>query len=121
MRQPEMIRPERGPRVALQLMRDSGVSSLYVASNDMKLQGVLTADEASRALKENKSILEVLQREIPRVHPDTLLNDLFELMSEAHLPVAVVDEDDRLKGIVIKGAVLSALAGNAVPEGGVGS
>lgn len=102
-------------------MRDSGVSSLYVASNEMKLQGVLTAEKALEALKENKSILEVMVREIPRVRPDTLLNDLFELMSETHLPVAVVDEEDKLKGIVIKGAVLSALAGNAVPEGGIGS
>ncbi|MNC07281.1 Glycine betaine transport ATP-binding protein OpuAA [compost metagenome] len=117
MRQPEMIRPERGPRVALQLMRDSGVSSLYVADKEMKLQGVVTAEDAAQALKENQSILEVMRREIPRVSPDTLLNDLFELMSGTHLPVAVVDEADKLKGIVIKGAVLSALAGNAVPEG----
>ncbi|ULO05647.1 glycine betaine/L-proline ABC transporter ATP-binding protein [Paenibacillus sp. 19GGS1-52] len=118
MRQPEMVRPERGPRVALQLMRDSGVSSLYVADNEMKLQGVITAEDAAQALKENKSILDVMRREIPRVRPETLLNDLFELMSETHLPVAVVDESDKLKGIVIKGAVLSALAGNAVTEGG---
>ncbi|KWX86252.1 glycine/betaine ABC transporter ATP-binding protein [Paenibacillus riograndensis] len=117
MRQPEMIRPERGPRVALQLMRDSGVSSLYVAAKEMKLQGVVTAEDAAQARKENRPILEVMRREIPRVSPDTLLNDLFELMSGTHLPVAVVDEADKLKGIVIKGAVLSALAGNAVPEG----
>ncbi|GGF60987.1 glycine betaine transport ATP-binding protein OpuAA [Paenibacillus albidus] len=118
MRKPELVRPERGPRVALQLMRDSGVSSLYVVDKETKLQGVITAEDALLALKENKTILDVLRREIPRVTPDTLLNDLFELMSETHLPVAVVDESDRLKGIVIKGAVLSALAGNAVPEGG---
>ncbi|MNB75210.1 Glycine betaine transport ATP-binding protein OpuAA [compost metagenome] len=118
MKQPEMIRPERGPRVALQLMRDSGVSSLYVADKDMKLQGIVTADDASAALKEGKTIPDVMHREVPRVSPDTLLNDLFELMGETHLPVAVTDERDRLKGIVIKGAVLSALAGNAVPEGG---
>jgi glycine betaine/proline transport system ATP-binding protein len=119
MIKPEMVRPERGPRVALQLMRDNGVSSLYVADKEMKLQGMITADDAAQALKANQSILEVMRREIPRVHPDTLLNDLFEMMSETHLPVAVVDESNRLKGIVIKGAVLSALAGNAVPEGGM--
>ncbi|MNI77720.1 Glycine betaine transport ATP-binding protein OpuAA [compost metagenome] len=98
-------------------MRDSGVSSLYVADKEMKLQGVVTAEDAAQALKGNQSIIEVMRREIPRVSPDTLLNDLFELMSGTHLPVAVVDEADKLKGIVIKGAVLSALAGNAVPEG----
>ncbi|AIQ14385.1 quaternary amine ABC transporter ATP-binding protein [Paenibacillus durus] len=119
MKQPEMIRPERGPRVALQLMRDSGVSSLYVADKEMKLLGVITADDAARAIKEQQSISDVMRREIPQVSPDTLLNDLFELMAESHLPLAVVDEQDRLKGIVIKGAVLSALAGNAVPEGGL--
>lgn len=118
MKQPEMIRPERGPRVALQLMRDSGVSSLYVADKEMKLLGVITADDAARALKEQKTISDVLRIEIPSASPDTLLNELFELMAESPLPVAVVDERERLKGIVIKGAVLSALAGNAVPEGG---
>ncbi|WP_025688827.1 quaternary amine ABC transporter ATP-binding protein [Paenibacillus zanthoxyli] len=119
MKQPEMIRPERGPRVALQLMRDSGVSSLYVTDKEMKLLGVITADDAARAIKEQQSITDVMRREIPQVRPDVLLNELFELMAESHLPLAVVDERDRLKGIVIKGAVLSALAGNAVPEGGL--
>ncbi|MDQ0193828.1 quaternary amine ABC transporter ATP-binding protein [Paenibacillus wynnii] len=116
---PEMIRPERGPRVALQLMRDNGVSSLYVADKEMKLHGLITADDAAQALKQDQTILDVMRRDIPRVHPDALLNDLFEMMSETHLPVAVVDESNRLRGIVIKGAVLSALAGNAVLEGGM--
>lgn len=118
MQKPETIRPERGPRVALQLMRDSGVSSLYVTDNESKLMGVVTAEDASQALKENQTLLEVMRRETPTVGPDTLLNDLFELMSSLHLPVAVIDDSRRLKGIVIKGAVLSALAGNAIPEGG---
>lgn len=118
MQKPETIRPERGPRVALQLMRDSGVSSLYVTDNESKLMGVVTAEDASQALKENQTLLEVMRRETPTVGPDTVLNDLFELMSSLHLPVAVIDDSRRLKGIVIKGAVLSALAGNAIPEGG---
>lgn len=119
MRKPETIRPERGPRVALQLMRDSGVSSLYVTDAESRLLGVLTADDASRASKEGLSLDAVLQREVPWAGPDTLLNELFEMMAEARLPVAVLDENRRLRGIVIKGAVLSALAGNALPEAGV--
>ncbi|MFS0836895.1 quaternary amine ABC transporter ATP-binding protein [Paenibacillus sp. 1P03SA] len=119
MKKPETISLERGPRVALQLMRDSGVSSLYLTSKGMKLLGIVTAEDALQALKEGKSLEQVMQRSIPTVSPGTLLNDLFEMMSETRLPVAVVDEEDRLKGIVIKGAVLSALAGNAEPEAGV--
>lgn len=113
MRKAETITPERGPRVALQLMRDRGVSSLYVTDKSMKLLGVLTAEEASEAARGNRTIAEVMQREVPRVGPDALLADLFQQMAESRLPLAVVDESSRLLGIVLKGAVLSALAGNA--------
>lgn len=118
MRQAETITQEKGPRVALQLMRDSGVSSLYVIDKEKKLLGVVTADDASEALKNNKSIQEVMQAQVPWTLPDTPLNDLFETMAESKLPVAVVDRNNRLKGILIKGAVLSALAGNTMPEAG---
>ena len=115
-RKAETVTPERGPRVALQLMRDRGVSSLYVTDKSMKLLGVLTAEEASEAARGNLAITEVMQREVPRVGPDALLADLFEQMAESRLPLAVVDDNNRLLGIVLKGAVLSALAGHAVRE-----
>ncbi|WP_028563833.1 quaternary amine ABC transporter ATP-binding protein [Paenibacillus pinihumi] len=113
MRKPETITAERGPRVALQLMRERGVSSLYVVDKGMKLIGVITAEDASNAIKEGLQLESIIQRELPSVAPDTLLNELFELMGSIKLPVAVVDSAGRLKGIVIKGAVLAALAGNA--------
>ncbi|MVO98899.1 quaternary amine ABC transporter ATP-binding protein [Paenibacillus lutrae] len=121
MKKPETIALERGPRVALQLMRDSGVSSLYITDKGMKLLGIVTADDASQAIKDNQTLEAVMQRTIPKAKPDTHLNELFEMMGEARLPVAVVDENEKLKGIVIKGAVLSALAGNADPGAGDGT
>lgn len=121
MRKPETITAERGPRVALQLMRERGVSSLYVVDKGMKLIGVITAEDASGAIKEGLQLESIIQRELPSVAPDTLLNDLFELMGGIRLPVAVVDSAGRLKGIVIKGAVLAALAGNADLGAGEGA
>ncbi|MCQ6558934.1 quaternary amine ABC transporter ATP-binding protein [Paenibacillus mendelii] len=118
MRKPETITLERGPRVALQLMRDSGVSSLYVMDKGMKLLGVVTAEDAAQAIKELKPLEAVMQVDVPTILPGTLLNELFDMMSTTKLPVSVVDEQGILKGIVIKGAVLSALAGNAIPEAG---
>ncbi|MFD1955240.1 glycine betaine/L-proline ABC transporter ATP-binding protein [Paenibacillus thailandensis] len=116
MAPPETITPERGPRVALQLMRENEVSSLYAVDKNRKLLGIVTADEAARALRENLPLADVVIREVPSVSPDTLINELFETMADTRLPVAVLDEQEKLLGIVIKGAVLSALAGNATPE-----
>ncbi|MDQ6420265.1 glycine betaine/L-proline ABC transporter ATP-binding protein [Paenibacillus sp. LHD-117] len=109
----ETITPDRGPRVALQFMRDRGVSSLYVVDKAMTLLGIVTAEDASNAVKENRKLDEAMQRELPCVAPEALLHELFELMGNSRLPVAVTDGSGRLKGVVIKGAVLAALAGNA--------
>ena len=118
MRKPETITLERGPRVALQLMRDRGVSNLYVVDKGKKLIGVISAEDASQAIKDNQTLESIIQRELPSVSPETVLNELFEIISTTRLPVAVIDEDQRLQGIIIKGAVLAALAGNTVPEAG---
>ncbi|WP_337102747.1 quaternary amine ABC transporter ATP-binding protein [Paenibacillus sp. YIM B09110] len=118
MEKAETITIERGPRVALQFMRDRGVSSLYAVDKSMKLLGVITAEDASRALKEGLTLQEVLLQEAPTAAPDALINELFEGMSSSKLPVAVVDDSNRLLGVVLKGAVLAALAGNTVFEAG---
>ena len=35
-----------------------------------------------------------------------------DVMATSSLPISVIDEENRLKGIVIRGAVIGALAGN---------
>jgi len=118
MRKPETLSIDRGPRVALQIMRDRGVSNLYIVDKGMKLIGVIAAEDAIQAVREGNSLESIVLHDIPKVSPDTLLNDLFELMGGTRLPVAVVTDDGRLKGILIKGAVLAALAGSMIPEAG---
>lgn len=112
MKRAETVTIDRGPRVALQIMRDQGVSTVYVIDKKRKLLGNLTADSANDAIKTNKSIDDVLNKDIPSVSPDTLLFDLFEPMSSASAPLSVVDENGRLKGIIVRGAIIGALAGS---------
>ncbi|WP_042228982.1 quaternary amine ABC transporter ATP-binding protein [Paenibacillus popilliae] len=116
MRRPETVSLDRGPRVALQLMRDIGISTLFVVGKDKSLQGVVTAEQASDAARGGKSLQEVMFTDVPTVSPDMLLNDLFALSGEAKLPIAVVQPDGKLMGAIVRGAVLGALAGN-VPNG----
>lgn len=112
MKRAENVTPDKGPRVALQIMRDQGVSTVYVIDKKRKLLGYLTADQASTAVKEQKPIEDVLTRDIPTVSPDTLLVDLFEPMATAPAPMAVVDDEGRLKGIIVRGAIIGALSGD---------
>ena len=112
MKRAESVQIDKGPLVALQMMKDLGISSIYVVDRRQKLLGAVTAAEARKAVDQRNSLSNILITNIKTVVKETHLVDLFEAVSEATIPVAVVDEDNRLKGIVISGAVLGALSGN---------
>jgi glycine betaine/proline transport system ATP-binding protein len=116
MRRPETITMDRGPRVALELMRERGISNLFVIDRSKKLLGVITAEDASDAMKNNRKLEDILITDGPSVGPDTLLNELFEITSMAKVPLAVVDDTGRLMGVIVRGAVLGALAGESKSE-----
>jgi glycine betaine/proline transport system ATP-binding protein len=112
MKRAETIQVDKGPRVALKLMKDLGISSIYVVDKQQKLLGVITAKDASKAAENNESIKAFIEKDINVVGTETLLTDLFDKISSSTIPVAVTDENNRLKGILIRGAVIGALAGN---------
>lgn len=118
MKRPEKIQADRGPRVALQIMKDVGISSVYIVDKKQKLIGAVTAEDASEAIKNGKTIEEIMIRDLQTVSPDTFIADMFEQVANASLPVAVVDEENRLKGIIVRGAVLAALAGEDIQLNG---
>jgi glycine betaine/proline transport system ATP-binding protein len=112
MKRAETVQLEKGPRVALKLMKDLGISSIYVVDKLQRLLGAITANDAFKAVENNQPIEPFLERDITAVSTDTLLIDLFDKVSTATIPVAVIDEKNRLKGILIRGAVIGALTGN---------
>jgi len=112
MKRPENVMIDRGPQVALKIMKDNGISTVYVVDKERKLLGYVTADQASEAFREKKGLEEVITRDIPTVQPDTLLTDMFEAMSSDSAPLSVVDDKERLVGIVVRGSVIAALAGD---------
>ena len=112
MRRAETVQIEKGPRVALTLMKNLGISSIYVVDKQNRLLGAVTAQLAKDAFEKGLPLNEVIQKNITTVQKDTLLMDLFDIVSTAEIPIAVVDERDRMKGIVIRGALIGALAGN---------
>ena len=120
MKKPERIVYDRGPRVALKIMKNAGISSVYIVDHRQRLMGAVTAQAASEAIQSGKSLAEVMVRNIQTVTPDTLISDIIEMVAQAELPVAVVDGENRLEGILVRGAVLAALAGGDLQVNGSG-
>ncbi|RSL33618.1 glycine betaine/L-proline ABC transporter ATP-binding protein [Salibacterium salarium] len=114
MKRPETIDIEKhGPRVALERMREEGLSSIYVTDRKRSLKGYVTADDASTARQEDtRDIKAILNTEVPTVSKETPLNEIFNQIYDSPVPIAVV-EDDKLLGVIVRGAVIGALAGDS--------
>ncbi|WP_346703718.1 quaternary amine ABC transporter ATP-binding protein [Ligilactobacillus agilis] len=102
-----------GPNVALSRMRVEEVSMLLAVDKRRQLKGSLTAEAALKARKEKLPLTEVIDKNVKTVSPDTLITDIFDLIYDSPTPLAVVNENGRLLGVIIKGRVLEALAVNS--------
>jgi glycine betaine/proline transport system ATP-binding protein len=104
-----MMRTKDGANHALKLMRDNSVSSAYVVGDKLELIGILTLDDAMKVRAGEMPMQEAIVRDILTTSEDTLISDLLAVAASAKYPIAVVDEENHLKGIVSKAAVLSSL------------
>lgn len=99
-----------GPRAALRKMQKAGISSIFVR-RDGRLVGMVTADDAAKAIKaDHKTLESILITDIQTAKPDQPAIELFPILAGINYPLAVVDDDDRLLGVIIKGSLLAGLA-----------
>jgi glycine betaine/proline transport system ATP-binding protein len=104
-----MIRIRDGANNALKQMRDNGVSSAYVVGEKLDLIGILTLDDAMKVRSGEITMQDAVIKDILTTTKDTLISDLLSVAASAKYPIAVVDEENHLKGIVSKASVLSSL------------
>ena len=114
-----MVRPmtinieHDGPKVALQRMREEEVSVLLAIDKGRNYLGYITADDALKLVQEEqKDLRKILRSDMPIVTSTTIIQEIISIISDSPTPVAVVDEG-KLKGILIRGVILEALASNS--------
>ena len=99
-------------------MRDENLSSLFVVNRHGELIGIVHANEVLAAIQEQKNSLEgIIHNDVATTEPDVAISDLLDTVSTMNVPIAVV-ENKKLRGIIIRGSVLAALAGNEVEQHG---
>lgn len=100
-----------GPRTVLRKMSENGLDSIYVTTRDRRLLGLIDAAALDRAIQDKKeSVADVIDTDVPTIGPDQPLSSMFGMFSARSVPVAVIDRERKLLGVVVKGAVLDELA-----------
>lgn len=105
-----------GPTVALNRMKKEEVSMLLAVDRKRHLEGSLTAEAARDARKQHQALAEVIDKNVRKVTQETLITDIFPLIYDSPAPLAVVDDKDKLVGVIIKGRVIEALANTTESE-----
>jgi len=97
-----------GPGVAVRKMKQDGISSIYVLDSDRKYKGIVTIDDAAEQKKKNvKSVDEIIRDDAGRTSPDTPVKHLLSDVLTSSYPVAVLDDEGRLTGIVDRASIIS--------------
>jgi glycine betaine/proline transport system ATP-binding protein len=104
-----VITATAGPRAALRTMRDLQTSAIFVLRRDRTFAGVVRDRDVLGQVKAGETDLRQILAEATSVTADTALVDLVELAVESDLPIAVVDERNRLIGVIPRVTLLAAL------------
>ncbi|MFJ7825880.1 glycine betaine/L-proline ABC transporter ATP-binding protein [Psychrobacillus sp. NPDC096623] len=105
-----------GLNVAIQVMRENGISSAFVTDRKRQIQGIVTVDQAIDGLKEKKTLQEVMSTEVKTVRPDEYVQDIIPFVLDSKYPIVVTDEDRTIKGIILRVHVLASLISESTDE-----
>jgi len=98
------------PETALRKMQDNNISRLFVRKDGM-LYGYITTDAAADADGRGDDNLEkIVITDIESVTPNTPAVDIMPLLTRLPYPVPVVNDENKLKGVIIKGSLLAGLS-----------
>lgn len=104
-----LVKLQEGASTALKQMRANDMSSAYVVDDRMRFVGVISLDAAFRVRAGSITFKEALITDLPATTADTQISDLIPVASESRFPIAVLDEKERLVGIISKAAILTSL------------
>lgn len=101
-----------GPHGAVTTMREHQSGGVLVIDRDRKLLGYVTDDEAVSATRNQSADLRSLVRtdRLITVPEGTPLSELFAPAADSPIPLAVVDDGGRLRGIIPRVSLLTSMA-----------
>ena len=100
------------PEHALRAMRDRQATIAFVTDSEQRLAGAVLEDEVDAAAARGDQTLDgLLRTDLHRTAPSAFITDLLAPAARSPIPVAVVDSQERLIGVVPRASLLAALGG----------
>ncbi|MDP3208736.1 MAG: glycine betaine ABC transporter ATP-binding protein, partial [Rhodoglobus sp.] len=99
-----------GPRAALRQMRDLQTSAAFVVGRGKVLLGVVRDQDVMNQVKAGITELStVIESDVAKTTADMPLAELYDLSVSSDMPIAVVDDKNRLLGVIPRVTLLASI------------
>lgn len=118
LKQPIVVRLKKdGPETILRKMREKHLYALPVIGNEDQFIGEIQYKDVLRLRKEgSKDVSSIVIKEVPSVLENTTVEDMLPLLSKVRQALPVVDENNRLTGVVSPSAIIIEMTGKDQKE-----
>jgi len=107
---PAVVRSNQSIETAIEEMRLKRGTWTYIIDASGRLKGTVTMEQAIAGAQNGLTKAgEVAQPEFPSTSPDAPLEESLHLVAEGNMPVAVLDEEQRLLGVVTRPSMIRAM------------
>lgn len=107
---PVLVSSDQSLEVVIEGMKVNRVTVAFVVDADSRLKGIVTMERAIVAARSGLTRAEeATQQGFPFTSPDTPVEQCLHLVAEGNVPVAVLDEEQRLHGVVTRLALIHAM------------
>jgi len=107
---PVIVESDESIETAIEKMETDQVPVAFITHTRGRLKGTVTMEQAVAGAQNGLSRAgEVAQPEFSSVSPDALLEECLQLVAEDETPVAVLDEEQHLLGVITRLALLQAI------------
>lgn len=118
LKQPIVVRLRKdGPETILRKMREKHLYALPVIGNEDQFIGEIQYKDVLRLRKEgSKDVSSIVIKEVPSVLENTTVEDMLPLLPKVRQALPVVDENNRLTGVVSPSAIIIEMTGKDQKE-----
>jgi glycine betaine/proline transport system ATP-binding protein len=98
------------PKLALNQLDEADYDFAFIIDRKTGyIEGIVDVDDLLIAVKEHKSVEEVMHTDFVTLNQDTYIKEVIEMALKTKYPLAVLDDENRCVGRIQRGSLLKAL------------
>lgn len=108
---------DQEPGVILSMMEAKAVDSMFVVDSEHKLKGLVMMEEVAKAAERGEANLgNIIEADTAVTDTDTTIEQLVPMAVASSIPIAVIDQQGRLLGLVSRVSLLSNMTAGEVND-----